>query len=260
MEKLLLAVKIRWYINIGKGPVLSEDDEVAASFDREHGGILNAISAGLFPYFLKKNDEAEKDFAFLKDEILEDGRITLRVVELVNGERSALVNMGTDNNIIGALNGIYAKGYALDEDPIYHDWPRDMVSYTTFSRRRHSVLHSSATNIFIPTNDEIEKQKEANCTKQFACHVKDMAESSEKIVVSDILNADDPDPYSAVEITEQDDVELWLEKHNFLTREKKIEELFVVKSSLEQIKGGDHPSAVCCLLYSRQIPRVQQGG
>ena len=123
------------------------------------------------------------------------------------------------------------------------------------------MLHSSATNIFIPTNDEIEQQKEANCTKQFALYVKDVAETSEKMVVSAAFSGDNPDPFAVVEISDEDDVDLyWLEKHNFLTRETKIEELFVVKSFLEQIKGEDPSSAITCLLYSRQIPRVQQGG
>ncbi|KAL7523553.1 hypothetical protein ACHAXR_000232, partial [Thalassiosira sp. AJA248-18] len=66
MEKFLLAVKARWYVNIGKGPVLYRDDEAegssfdeelaAALFDQEHGGVLKAISAGLFPQFLKQNE------------------------------------------------------------------------------------------------------------------------------------------------------------------------------------------------------------
>ena len=56
MERLLLAIKVRWYCNIGKGPVHTSDDEIALAFDQEHGGIMKAISAGLFPNFLKQND------------------------------------------------------------------------------------------------------------------------------------------------------------------------------------------------------------
>ncbi|KAL7529448.1 hypothetical protein ACHAXR_002970, partial [Thalassiosira sp. AJA248-18] len=33
VETLLLAVKVRWYCNIGKGPALYEDGEIAAAFD-----------------------------------------------------------------------------------------------------------------------------------------------------------------------------------------------------------------------------------
>jgi len=64
MERLLLAIKVRWYCNIGKGPVHNTDDEIAAAFDQEHGGIMKAISSGLYQYFLKQNDvDAEKEFA-----------------------------------------------------------------------------------------------------------------------------------------------------------------------------------------------------
>ena len=221
MEKFLLAVKIRWYINIGKGPVLSEDDEAAAAFDREHGGILNAISAGLFVYFLKKNDiGAEKDYAFLK--LVLEPAVSISVVEVVNGEQVAPVDCN-DNTYVGALNGIYAKGYSLDEDPINHDCKGHSAS-NTFSRMRHSVIRSSATNIFIPTNDEVENQKEANYTKQFALFVKNLEGTSESIVVSAAFSGDNPDPFATVEISDEDGAEFWLERHNFVTREKRIEE------------------------------------
>ena len=36
LEKLLLAVKVRWYQNI-QGHVLSTEEEIAAAFDQEHG-------------------------------------------------------------------------------------------------------------------------------------------------------------------------------------------------------------------------------
>ena len=64
VERLLLAVKVRWYHNIGRGPVLTKADEIAAAFDQKYGGIMKAISAGLFPSFLKQDDiNAEKDYA-----------------------------------------------------------------------------------------------------------------------------------------------------------------------------------------------------
>ena len=39
MERFLLAVKVRWYCNIGRGPVVTTDDEIAAVIDQEYGGI-----------------------------------------------------------------------------------------------------------------------------------------------------------------------------------------------------------------------------
>ena len=64
VDRLLLAVKVRWYNNIGKGSVLSGDYETAAAFDQEYGGITAAISADLFQYFnIPGNSNAERDFA-----------------------------------------------------------------------------------------------------------------------------------------------------------------------------------------------------
>jgi hypothetical protein len=67
LDRLLLAVKVRWYCNIGKGPAAAESDEaLAALFDNLHGGISKAISNGLFPLFLKQDDvHAEKDLAIM---------------------------------------------------------------------------------------------------------------------------------------------------------------------------------------------------
>ena len=62
IERLILAVKIRWYINIGKGPVVQGDEQIAEAFDKEYGGISKAISSGLFPYFFKQDGiNCEKD-------------------------------------------------------------------------------------------------------------------------------------------------------------------------------------------------------
>lgn len=53
-------------LQLGKGPIVSGDEEIAAAFDQEHGGIIKAISAGLFPYFLKRNEGFGKDLATMK--------------------------------------------------------------------------------------------------------------------------------------------------------------------------------------------------
>lgn len=56
IEKLLIAIKVRWYNNIGRGEVLNNDEEIATKFDEVYGGISKAISTGLFPYFLKADE------------------------------------------------------------------------------------------------------------------------------------------------------------------------------------------------------------
>lgn len=57
MEKLLLAVKIRWYHNIGL------QKKKLQLHLKKSMVIRKAISAGLFPLFLKQDDiNAEKEF------------------------------------------------------------------------------------------------------------------------------------------------------------------------------------------------------
>ena len=67
LDNLILTAKVRWYCNIGKGPVSAESDEaIAVAFDEVHGGISKAISNGLFPFFLYQDDVyANKDLAVM---------------------------------------------------------------------------------------------------------------------------------------------------------------------------------------------------
>ena len=89
LEKLLLAVKVRWYCNIGRGHVLSTDEEIAAAFDQKYGGIRSAISAGLFPLFLKQDDvNAEKEYATVvvvhNEETIDNRKYVFRFVFVVS--------------------------------------------------------------------------------------------------------------------------------------------------------------------------------
>ncbi|KAL7550851.1 hypothetical protein ACHAWF_014048 [Thalassiosira exigua] len=65
VERLLVAVKVRSYQNIGLGPYMSEAtaEEVAAAFDRVHGGILQAVSSGSLPNSLLHTTHPKKDIS-----------------------------------------------------------------------------------------------------------------------------------------------------------------------------------------------------
>ena len=112
LEKLLLAVKVRWYCNIGRGHVLSTDEEIAAAFDQKYGGIRSAISAGFFPLFLKQDDvNAEKEYATVLvhyEESIDKMKYVVR--ESVNWDKLY------PDSLVGALNGIHTKGYTKHED------------------------------------------------------------------------------------------------------------------------------------------------
>lgn len=172
--------KLLWYCNIGKGPVdLNSDDAIAVAFDSVHGGISKAISNGLFRYFHKQNDDAEKDLAV----ITMNGEPTnhVQVNEIVHGTAGPTIHC---NEFIGALNGLHANGYASYEYEIKRNIHVDtegevvIMSETlvqakfVFSRRKHSVLlHGDSLAILIPTNDEIEIKRQ-NFARQFALFVR----------------------------------------------------------------------------------------
>lgn len=259
IEHLLLAVKIRWYRNIGKGPVVSSDEEIAAVFDEEHGGILKAISTGLFPCFTKRDDaNADKDYAIFTTSWADgEEHSSWSVFELVNGKR------GPDRfrmSVLGALNGLYERGFTLPEVQIHHNLDDDHSF--TFSRFRHSVINSDATDIFIPTEDESERLKKSSHVKQFALYIRDIAESTKTILAPAEFDDDDQDPFCDIvrisnendEFHDRDEVEFWLERNQFVTHEKEIEELPFFRSYIKATKGDEHPSEIGCAIFSRMIP------
>ena len=226
LDRLLLAVKVRWYCNIGKGPAAAEsDDAIAALFDKVHGGISTAISNGLFPLFLKQDDvHAEKDLAIMT--VSDDMQVIVH--EIVNGNPGPTIGCG---GIFGALNGLHRNGYTLPGNRMRRDLAFNHRESIPFSRRRHSRMRiGDATSIFIPTRDEIDRRRD-NAAKQFAVYIMNEAERQVWILapagfirvageevdeVNDISN-----PYSVATIQEEEDDELyfWLERHNFTTPE-----------------------------------------
>lgn len=253
VEALLLAVKVRWYHNIGKGPVYCEVEEIAAAFDRDHGGIFSAISAGLFPFFLTQDDvNAEKDLATVctsqngDDDI--DG-IAYTADEYINGKSIPQIQC---DSLVGALNGVFAKGYKMHVGQL--DRHNEYWSEVTFSRRKHSVMQGKSTDIFIPADNEGKKQRDLNCTKQLAMLLETQPFACDRMFVpADIVEDSEEraNPYATADI--QNAPELWLQKHNFVTREEGVEKLF---GNYIQLLLKHH--YMDCRIYSRKIPLVQQ--
>lgn len=241
LEQFLLAVKIRWYYNIGKGPVCSADKEIAAAFEEVHGGIRGAISEGLFPFFLKQDDiYAERDLAtvFVEFGAAMGGIDSVRfaVTECINGNE--IQEKRSCDSLVGALNGIFAKGYTRHED-------LDRQNEATFSRRTHRAKQSTslATRIFIPTNNEERKHRNGR-RRQLAMYLQNNSQY-ELITPSQILIKDDP--FATTNIIEGHGTYLYLQKHKFITREKGLDEIFVTYFNLLKRKYTD------CRIYSRMI-------
>lgn len=270
VEKLLLAVKVRWYGNIGKGPVHDRDEETAAAFDREHGGILKAVSAGLFPFFRRRNDvDPDVDYAMmrvhyrsqLRDEIFNPVSVTVHDVR--SGAAVECRSM-----MIGALNGLYADGYELHGgSEINHNSASSGQDCVAFRRRSHSVRRrgaageDSATDIFIPSDEEVARVRDEGYTKQFVMRFENSGLNHLGVVApAEFLDEGDdpnPDPYAQTTITNEvgSETQFWLERHGFVTREEDLKEhSWLIKSYIE------HFETIKCTLYSRKVPVRRRGG
>jgi len=226
LERLLVAVKVRWYCNIGKGPVHTTDDEIAVAFDQEHGGIMRAISSGLFRYFLNPNDvDAEKEFATLRFsvEAPTPGATPRRVWKLKEAgkpdpEKAAV-------GITAALSGLHLKGYTHYESQL------KSKDTSTFSRRKHVTTMSSGgvTDIFIPNDDEAVEQGRNGRVKQFASVLKDEHDTIRGIGAPAEFHEDESirsNPLNCTLISRARDACMWLEDNGFVTRENEYEDIF----------------------------------
>ncbi|KAL7534804.1 hypothetical protein ACHAWF_004957 [Thalassiosira exigua] len=272
MEKLLAAVKTRWYINIGKHQVPAPDcddfEQVTASlFDKEYVDVSNAIKSGLFPFIRKpNNDDCERDFAVISMNTL---NCTVdHVSEYIAGAEWQIES----RNILGALNGLYSKGYELSE--VSRDWIDNCENYRgapfhhperhiqnrkfiTLFRRRHYVIPATSEvwNTLILPDDEA---KQRHLSKQFAFAIADHMQGP-RIVAP--ISFGDGDPFAIQIISFGSAQHHWLEKHNFVKREAWLEghhgikdyiEILVKSSVDDQIDENDPGSAIC-RIYSRMV-------
>ena len=248
IEKLLTAIKVRWYCNIGRGPVLTSESETAAAFDQQYGGIRSAISQGLFPTFLKQDDiNAEKDLAVVDayqqgDSGDEPDGMCYSFSEIITNSRLHC------DSLVGALNGLFDKGYTRREASLDRHYD-ELTDAVVFSRRKHSTisLEDSATQIFIPTNAEIQQQREATSVKQFVLVCQDDPISTDEILIPAAIGEgqDLVSPFA----TRRHNEDLWLHRHQFTTREEELEKLF--DSYFKLLRQRTY----LCKIYSRMIPR-----
>ena len=269
LEELLSAVKIRWYCAIGIGPVLHDDEDIAAAFEREHGGVVKALSDGLFDCFLNgDHDLAEKDYASFQP--LSSGILTLDInaatsvtVTDLSYESEGREQKISSPGLVGALNGLHANGYSLDSDQINHDAIGSRP--LTFSRKKHSIVRSNATGIFIPAAHE-GKQTASKYVRQFAAYAKNeeleyRGEPYEKIIAPAGLTSDSSNPYDEVAIV--NGTYYWLEKNGFVNREVEIEEQEIFKVYISSLFSPDHDhlnlsAATVGGVYSRLVLRTQR--
>jgi len=276
IERLILAVKIRWYINIGRGPVIidrrrrgDQDERIAEAFDKEYGGISKAISTGLYPYFLKRDDSnCEKDMAvmtvtnfgtynvFLPDTI----QITEATKPPISIEGREVISPSLDagsGNIVGALNWLQLNGYTTHEQQLacYNDWGNQV----TFSRRRHNAMMSNTVGVLIPS----ESDQQPTPMKQFALFIEDTDEDTQKFIAPAEFS-EDPNVREAefgckvIDPVRDDETGClekgWLERNGFITHEKTYDDIFprciklLVRTFFPEDNGNQQGR-----LYSRNI-------
>lgn len=188
---------------------------------------MKAISSGLFPIFVSQDDvNAEKDLAQATcacgDGDIED--IRYYVVENADRKTPAPTII-RPTSLIGALNGLSLSGYRTHEAQLDdHD---AFGSTVTFSRRRHSSIVSSATDMFIPSNDEIIKQRQSKYLKQLVMIATEQPMTLSTMYAPASFSEDvhvRENHYGSAKI----DMEKpnWLHMNNFLTREEGIEKVF----------------------------------
>ena len=257
MEQFLLAVKMRWYQNIGRGAALSDDDAIAAAFDKEHGCIRTAISSGLFPLFLKRDDvHAEKEMAVLTVSELTHDNVQTQVITVDEAGQQTGMEHGAEY-LIGALNGMHLRGYTKREPQM--DKSNRYEEITVFSRRKHPIVFSGrATDIFIPSDDEVNERREHSTVKQFAMLLEETDTWEENIIAPSEFSPredDKIDPFATCTFEGRSN---WLEIHGFITRETDYEIMFAPYAqslSAQFYPESKKDSFRRCRMYSRRIPR-----
>lgn len=264
LTRLLLAVKVRWYCNIGKGTCAALSDEaIAATFDEVHGGIATAISRGLFPFFLKQDDiDSEKDVALMTVNMDDMEEVTVK--EIVNDIPGPVIRCG---GIFGALNGLHANGFTSPGQQLHRDYATSADSsqvLISFFRRRHSSMRiGDSTAILIPTHDETDKRK------QFAVYMKNLAVKNQMWVVAPFEFTDEvidiSNPYADATIhhdelgDKYENLHVWLSIHRFTTPETWI--LGNELSEIEYKQFLEQHGLICDIqIYSRPLSLVQPGG
>ena len=195
---------------------------------------MKAISAGLFPYFLKQNDvDAEKEFAIVRISKVAGTspagatqrlRCTLKEVGKPGPEYSA-------GGLPAALNCFHLKGYIHHESQL-----KTKKDTYTFSRRKHDVtVGNGVTDIFIPNDNESLVQKRNNQVKQFAVDMINENETLHFIFAPAEFQKDESARANPLRNASIRDPGPWLEDNGFVTRENAYEDIF--REQFETIIG-----------------------
>jgi len=122
---------------------------------------------------------------------------------------------------IGALNGVYLKGYTDYESQLTTSEEK-----YTFSRRKHATMGSGATDIFILNKNETVGQGRKGYVKQFAAVIIDHEDGMPLILAPADFHKDESKRLMPLQITIVIDRGSWSEENGFDTREYAYEDIF----------------------------------
>ena len=155
------------------------------------------------------------------------------------------------------MNGLSAKGYnILVSDDTEFGWYGKFS--LAFARKSHSVMHSRAmSDVLIPADECALAQ--FTLSKQYAIHVKDTVGEDELFIAPGEFG-DDADPFAEARVSDEtgDETSFWLKKHNFVNRDKALEQHPFIQKYLTFLRAeGGGPRA--CAIYYRLLPGEHEG-
>mmetsp|Transcript_4494 Transcript_4494/g.10080 ORF Transcript_4494/g.10080 Transcript_4494/m.10080 type:complete len:294 (+) Transcript_4494:290-1171(+) len=192
METLVSATKIRWLVNLGRGPSLSDDSsdaDIVAAFDEEYGGISEAIGAGLFPSFLAMDLESKCQYEVAEVAMVQGNALVAR--EFVGREGPIETQCGP----LGAINGLCSKGYVrTGKDEIIDDFDRGDrfpgVQLQYLRRRKYIQLLPRTEHVFAPSDED--RQVKSTLTRfQYACLIIHMGGQVDAILAPPEFSSDE---------------------------------------------------------------------
>lgn len=221
MDKLLRGVKVRAYLNLNP-TFAGTDEEADAAFMEEHGGILEALSAGIVPGACKEAPFMQKDYAMLEFPPEELEQPDVSEISTTCNEDDVPSGRVT---LIGALNWLSWHGYTKHEPDLGTASRRGNIY--RFSRPRRNK--SSATGIFTPSTAGAYDPSEDNWKKQYALIQQEKLLSGLAIQAPAVLDPSSGDGRGRHNIVVHDNADItrkWAQENGFSQREKGLGSLF----------------------------------
>lgn len=216
--KLLQAVKVRSYHNLHP-TFVGTDEEADAAFVEKHGGILEAISAGLLPGACKNETVWQKDYAML---FFGPGEMISSDVEAMHTTSNEDDVPSGTVTLVGALNWLHWHGYTKHEPEVGTE--QRVGDTISFSRPRR--IKSSVTGIFTPSITGAYDPSEQNWKKQYVLILQELKDGIVIQAPAVLDSSNGAGRHNVVTLDDDEVTSKWVQENGFWQREQELEELF----------------------------------